>query len=420
MSVLKNEEMFSSTIVDDFKTYLTYLSTHQIKLTKVKGYFTKKDLLALYPQMKSDKSEIPQHSAQNRYPILHLFYHISIVLEFFKVNRTKSSAVAIVKNEVIDIFMNMTETEQYLTLLEAFWQEADWEELQGEEWGGAPINIDFLFEEFDEIPPNQEIDLSRFKKIKGLVFNYGSFFYYFGYFGLWKVMIDQEKTDRPGGTFQTYAKSIMLTPFFKAMQPALSKTWNPYKDINENGILPLFEDLFSLSNEPTNNEIEETEDENTESLSELSRPLFPKEAFTTILKKKQPSYKEGTYLFKVKLSSSCWRKLQCSSNHTLLDLHNLIQEAFNFDDDHLYAFYMDGKRFGKSYYNSPMDFRGPYVDEINLGGLNLDEGQSFLYLFDFGDEWTFDVQVVAIIEGEDFSKPQIVEGFGEAPEQYSW
>ena len=30
-----------SYLVENFRTYLTYLSTHQIKLTKAKGYFAK-------------------------------------------------------------------------------------------------------------------------------------------------------------------------------------------------------------------------------------------------------------------------------------------------------------------------------------------------------------------------------------------
>jgi len=39
---------YPSYIVGNFRTYLTYLSIHQIKLTKAKGYFTKKDLSTMY------------------------------------------------------------------------------------------------------------------------------------------------------------------------------------------------------------------------------------------------------------------------------------------------------------------------------------------------------------------------------------
>jgi hypothetical protein len=44
-----------SYLVENFRTYLTYLSTHQIKLTKAKGYFAKKDLIAIYSKMKGEK-----------------------------------------------------------------------------------------------------------------------------------------------------------------------------------------------------------------------------------------------------------------------------------------------------------------------------------------------------------------------------
>ncbi|WP_407058228.1 IS1096 element passenger TnpR family protein [Tigheibacillus jepli] len=67
----------------------------------------------------------------------------------------------------------------------------------------------------------------------------------------------------------------------------------------------------------------------------------------------------------------CWRKIQLSASATLLDLHRLIQDGFAFDDDHLYSFFMDDKRFSKHAYNSPMDYSGPYVQEATLGKLDL-------------------------------------------------
>ena len=37
------------------------------------------------------------------------------------------------------------------------------------------------------------------------------------------------------------------------------------------------------------------------------------------------------------------RKLAVRSNQQLAGLHNLIQEAFGWENDHLYAFWLDGK-----------------------------------------------------------------------------
>lgn len=408
-----------SYIVENFRTYLTYLSTHQIKLTKAKGYFMKKDLIAIYSQMKGEKGEVPQHATQIGYPILHLFYHLSIVLDFVKINRYQSSVVAVIQSQQIELFMGLTATEQYLTLLEAFWMEIDWDELQGEKWGKVPNNIDFLFEELERIPANQVLELTRYKEISRYVLDYGQFFYYFCYFGFWTFILEEEKSKDQEKPISKIAKSIMLTPFFKQIQHALCETWAPYKNEVQEQSITLFANLLNLPNEIKKEmKIEKTEDK--ESLVTLLSPLFIKKELTTTLKKKRSSFKVGTYLFKVKLSSSCWRILQFSSSHTLLDLHDLIQNAFDFDDDHLYAFYMDGKKYSKHYYNAPMDNHGPYVNEVKIGELDLYEGQSFLYLFDFGDEWEFNIHLLKITEGEEVGVPQIKEKFGEAPDQYNW
>ena len=108
-----------------------------------------------------------------------------------------------------------------------------------------------------------------------------------------------------------------------------------------------------------------------------------------------------------------------SSNHTLLDLHNAIQHAFQFDDDHLYSFFMDGIPWSDEKFTSPFDNEGPHVDEVKIGELGLDKGQTILYLFDYGDEWRFSVVLETI--GQDKpqpKKPRIVETKGESPTQY--
>ncbi|WP_374110617.1 IS1096 element passenger TnpR family protein [Neobacillus cucumis] len=66
-----------------------------------------------------------------------------------------------------------------------------------------------------------------------------------------------------------------------------------------------------------------------------------------------------------------WRRLLFPSGITFqkiiqaaFDLQ--IQRAFDFDDAHLYDFYMDGKKYSKRFYNSPMDIHGPFVNEVTI------------------------------------------------------
>ena len=68
---------------------------------------------------------------------------------------------------------------------------------------------------------------------------------------------------------------------------------------------------------------------------------------------------KGVYLFRVALSTRLWRKIELSSKHPLLDLHNAIQNAFRFDSDHLYSFFMDGIPWSDEKFTSPDEEDGP-------------------------------------------------------------
>ena len=151
-------------------------------------------------------------------------------------------------------------------------------------------------------------------------------------------------------------------------------------------------------------------------------PIFPDDALNgTVTAEVRMSIK-GNYIFKVSLEKTVWRMISIGFNHSLDDLHLAIQDAFDFDNDHLYSFFMDGKRYSRDRYESPNCEDGPYADEAIIGEISLYTGQKILYLFDYGDSWEFEVQLLKINEGEEPVKaPQIIDSKGEAPEQYpSW
>ncbi len=105
----------------------------------------------------------------------------------------------------------------------------------------------------------------------------------------------------------------------------------------------------------------------------------------------EPKISSGTYIFKVSLGRF-WRTIAISGEDSLDQLHLAIQEAFNFDNDYLYAFSLDQLKLNPR--KSFNDLRGgdyPFEDEAIIGKLNFYEGQRFLYVFDFGDWWDFDL-----------------------------
>lgn len=105
----------------------------------------------------------------------------------------------------------------------------------------------------------------------------------------------------------------------------------------------------------------------------------------------------------------------------LTALHDAIQEAFGWMDDHLYSFWLDGRFWGES----EMEYTAPDVEEVDaasadvpIAELDLTPGQKIAYVFDFGDEWRV-LLTVKEREGEDGGTyPRVLERRGEAPPQY--
>lgn len=130
---------------------------------------------------------------------------------------------------------------------------------------------------------------------------------------------------------------------------------------------------------------------------------------------------EESYVFKAATGyrKGIWRKIQISTGATLDDLGNAILDAFCFDHDHLYAFYMDekGRKRNVPIYYSPDCRDEQRADQVLLKDFNFVIGTKFLFMYDFGDEWhftiTFDKEVA-----EKTPIPLIVQHRGEAPEQY--
>lgn len=134
---------------------------------------------------------------------------------------------------------------------------------------------------------------------------------------------------------------------------------------------------------------------------------------------------ETIYTLKVgiKYSPGIWRKIEIRGSQTLHHLHKVLIKAFERDDDHLYAFFMnnrawdDSEEYGPPYGETDAKDSG----KAKIGLLGLQVKSKFLYIFDFGDCWEHPITVLDIREEVSKVKyPRIIEVKGEAPPQYPY
>ena len=127
----------------------------------------------------------------------------------------------------------------------------------------------------------------------------------------------------------------------------------------------------------------------------------------------------GSYVISVSLGTGCYRHIQISKNATLYKLHKAIISAFDFEDDHAHAFFMDNHYWSgyAAFFSMKMYGDERLTKSCKLEKLNLSKGDKFKYLFDFGDEWRFQCKVLREIE-EHTDIPCIVRSVGKSPEQY--
>ena len=119
-----------------------------------------------------------------------------------------------------------------------------------------------------------------------------------------------------------------------------------------------------------------------------------------------------------RVKPAAWRKVEVPSNITLEHLHNVIQAAFGWYNEHLHKFMVgeeDIEPKGKGYaYDADYDAWKVSLDEV-LSTI----GSSFRYLYDFGASWVHTIKLEAVDDYADGEKPcvQMTDGKGACPEE---
>ena len=121
------------------------------------------------------------------------------------------------------------------------------------------------------------------------------------------------------------------------------------------------------------------------------------------------------------------RTVQIRGDQTLEDLHHVIFKAFDREDEHLYEFNLGlGPEDRSAIYSLPTDTKNIMFEEmagdvttVTIDSLGLKVGRAFGYLFDFGDDWLHQINVIEIGDFNGSGKyPKIIDRVGESPPQY--
>jgi hypothetical protein len=405
-------------IVKDFMTYAKYVEDHQILLTKAQRWLPRKDLLAINEQMSEPEQQVTATSDQHAYPLLNLFYHLGLAARLFRTSQQRNSQQALLPTERLTLFYQLTPSEKYITLLETLWVDADWDHLVGEKLRYGPaLAVPLIFDLLEQIPPGNTIDASGDTTgILKQLFWWGNFVHYFRYFGFWEMTLD-EKTSAARSRYRYQIKTLTPTPMFYLLGTKLVQ----FRDLSYWN-LPLRREAGDWRGIPGEALPADEENWDSEPFIEALIPLFPTGALAQCLPRQTGVFFDGTYVLKIAVRANCWRRLELSSHFTLYHLHETIQRVFDFNDDHLYAFFLDGISWSsKRAFYAPDADDAPLVTEARLGELHLSVGQTFLYLFDFGDEWNFSVTVEDILSVDTENlQPRLIESKGESPAQYGY
>lgn len=115
-----------------------------------------------------------------------------------------------------------------------------------------------------------------------------------------------------------------------------------------------------------------------------------------------------------------WRcELEVAENMPLDELHNAIQDAVAFDNDHLFSFFKAREAIGSTRILLDED---SYLEDITLSTLfPLPKGYKLFYWFDFGDDWIFQItksRKKAKAAQPKRQYPFMITTTGHPPEQY--
>lgn len=111
-----------------------------------------------------------------------------------------------------------------------------------------------------------------------------------------------------------------------------------------------------------------------------------------------------------------WRRVAVPSFINFGQLHDVIQIAFGWENDHLHDFNFPSIKVripGSAPFGDDSDYENIRIAEL------VDRVKWFRYTYDYGDNWTYKIMVEKKLEDYDYAYPQVMKYKGENFEEDS-
>jgi hypothetical protein len=134
----------------------------------------------------------------------------------------------------------------------------------------------------------------------------------------------------------------------------------------------------------------------------------------------EPEFRNGVHVFKVSWGK-VWRRLIVPATADMDELANTIIDAYDFDGDHLYGFYLRNPDGTRLTIDHPYCDGERFTDEVPVGAAPMEVGDAFTFLYDFGAGWQFTVKLEKIDPPDPGLKhARIVQSHGDSPPEYDF
>ncbi|MEQ8199432.1 MAG: hypothetical protein ABRQ27_15770, partial [Clostridiaceae bacterium] len=331
--------------VEDFDTFINFILEKDPDLSNRTQVLGKNHCFELNSQLHFRRDAIKASYTQDKYIAIDLFFKLAVESRLFLIQINDKNKFKLVRTDFLEEFLNLNIYEKYAFLLGSFWMTYDFQEELSQ----------YIFE-FIQLLNVISKTKSHSKIIEGNV-RYGILFSYYTkiikilrMLGICEIELTDDVKNKDS------IKSMTPTDFGRKISKALIIALD-YANI-EDYIIDIYKERLKVKNSEEN-----------KSFIELISAVFEPGLINKTVNCNIQINRKGTYILKVSLDKNLWRMLKVPHDTTFHELHLMIQEVFDFDNDHMYAFYT-----GTSYRNGTEFYSAnPFGESDEYEDLTIEE-----------------------------------------------